>query len=123
MPEAYSVGFKRRMVERLRMGLATEAEICKQHEISLNLLREWSRWYERHFLRLHQISSSPMAYRPKSKEPKAQIAELQEQLKLKQKQLQDAELTAEMYKIIIRIASEELGVDLEKKFGSGQFPE
>ena len=117
--EVHSVGFKCRVIERLRMGLATEDEICKQHEISLTLLKDWQRWYERHFLRYNQLSRT-MAYKPHSKDPEAIIAELQKKLAETEQTQQDAELTAEAWKIIIRIASEELGIDLEKKFGSGQ---
>ena len=115
----FSVGFKRRIVERLRMGLSNEAEICKQHEISVNLLKDWQRWYERHFLRYNQLTRT-MAYKSHSKDPEAIIAELQKKLAETEQAQQDAELTAEAWKIIIRIASEELGIDLEKKFGSGQ---
>lgn len=118
--EVYSVGFKRRIIERLRMGLSTETEICKQHDISLNLLREWNRWYERHFQRLNQISD-PMAS-TKSTDPEKLIAELEKKLRKSEKSLKKAELNAEVWKILVRIASEELGIDIEKKFGSGQLP-
>ena len=110
--EVHSVGFKCRVIERLRMGLSTESEICKQHEISLTLLREWNRWYERHFQRLYQISD-PMADLPKHTDPDKIISELKKKLK-------QAELSAEAWKILVRLASEELGIDIEKKFGSGR---
>ena len=113
--EVHSLGFKRRIIERLRMGRSSELEICKQHDISLNLLREWNRWYERHFQRLYQISDS-MVELPKDTDPEKIIEELRKKLK-------KAELSTEAWRILVRLASEELGIDIEKKFGSGQLIE
>ena len=37
--EVHSVGVKCRVIERLRMGLSKESEMCNQHENTLTLLR------------------------------------------------------------------------------------
>lgn len=113
-----SVGFKRRIVERLRLGIP-EVEICEQYGISKKLLREWNRWYERHFYRLYKPPTS-MKSLPPNTHPEELIQELTDRLRVAEQSRRDAELRAAAWKIVISIASEDLGLDIEKKFGSGQ---
>jgi transposase-like protein len=41
----FSAAFKRQVVEELLAGVATAAQLCRRHEVSSGLLRQWQEQY------------------------------------------------------------------------------
>ncbi|MEK6482611.1 DUF1153 domain-containing protein, partial [Catalinimonas sp. 4WD22] len=108
---------KKKAVQFVATGLLSEEEACNKFSISLKLLHEWQRWYDRYFVQPYQ---NPDAMATKKLTDKEKIKLLERQLKESQQQAKYEKLKREAYETMINIAEEEFNIQIEKKRGAGR---
>ncbi|WPP50923.1 DUF1153 domain-containing protein [Catalinimonas niigatensis] len=108
---------KKKAVQLVSVGLLTEDQACQKFKISLKLLHEWQRWYDRYFVQPYQ---NPTAMARKKLSDKEKIKLLESQLKESQQQAKYEKLKREAYETMINIAEEEFNIQIEKKRGARQ---
>jgi hypothetical protein len=108
---------KKKVVQLVSVGLLTEEQACQKFKITLKLLHEWQRWYDRYFVQPY-LNPEPMAKKKLSDKEKIKL--LERQLKESQQQLKYQKLKSEAYETMIEIAEEEFNIKIEKKSGARQ---
>ncbi len=112
--QTYSSKEKRIMVEEIRSGMLSLRQSIQQHQVSGPVLQKWNRWYFKTRLLKY--------YRPKSSFLMAPSQTTVEQLK---RQLQEAEAQVAQLKLqntaletMIKVAEQQLKIEIRKKYGS-----
>lgn len=54
----YPVRVKKKAVQMVTAGLLSEKEACQKFKISLKLLHEWQRWYDKFFIQPYQNTNA-----------------------------------------------------------------
>ena len=72
----FSTEFKRRVVEEFLGGHVSQAQLCRQHELSPTMLREWRRKYEAG----EYDGPDPTAVTQRKRELEQRIAELERKI-------------------------------------------
>lgn len=109
----FSDELKRKKVAEIEQGLSTVAEVSRSLEVSQNSVYVWIRKYSLTYQRPIKMIVESKSESKRILQLKAKIAELERLVGQKQIQL---EVTEKM----LDLASEDLGVDLKKKYATGQ---
>lgn len=110
----YRSNFRRKVAQEVMAGLLTQQQAAEKYHISVNLVREWIRWYKRNYIEPH-LTMKPK--RSNSKETE-RIKQLEKQLKETQKALRESELKNKLLDEMINIAESEFDIPVRKKSGS-----
>lgn len=110
----YRSNFRRKVAQEVIAGLLTQQQAAEKYNISVNLVREWIRWYKRNYIEPH------LTMKPKksSSKDKDRIKQLEKQLQETQKALRESELKNKLLDEMINIAETEYDVPVRKKSGS-----
>lgn len=107
----FSEEFKRKKVKEIEEKLTTVLEISREYKVSCTSVYKWLYKYSLNFKKeLTQVVQME-SEQEKTRKLKAQIAELERALGRKQMELDFANK-------MLEIASEEVGEDLKKKYGT-----
>lgn len=107
----FSESFKRKKVSELERNLTTVSEISKEYQVSGTAVYKWLYKYSQHRKRGVKQVVEMKSDTQKVKALKEKIRELEQLLGQKT-------IEAEFHKKMIEIASEEIGIDIKKKYGS-----
>lgn len=110
----YRSNFRRKVAQEVMAGLLTQQQAAEKYHISINLVREWIRWYKRNYVEPH-LTMKPKKSNSKETE---RIKQLEKQLKETQKALRESELKNKLLDEMINIAETQYDVPVRKKSGS-----
>lgn len=110
----YRSSFRRKVAQEVMAGLLTQQQAAEKYLVSLNLVRQWIRWYKRNYIELHLTMKSKKS---NSKETE-RIKQLEKKLKETEKALRESELKNKLLDEMINIAETEYDVPVRKKHGS-----
>lgn len=112
----YPIDLKRKIAKEYLSGRASYGILAEENGLrDKSVVKEFVKWYR------HQLSKESELVIDESKLTNTSILteqELAERVKKLEKQLQQAELKAEMLETMIDIAENELGIDIRKKSGA-----
>jgi transposase len=112
----YSLKAKKQAVQLVAAGLLSEDEACQKYKISLTLLYQWQKWYDKFFIQPH-LNPEPMAKKKLTDQEK--IKQLEQRLKDAEQQLKYEKLKSKALDKMIDIAEEDLNIKIRKKPGAG----
>lgn len=114
----YPIDLKRKIAKEYLSGRASYGILAEENGLrDKSVVKEFVKWYR------HQLSKDSELVIDESKLTNMSILteqELAERVKKLEKQLQQAELKAEMLETMIDIAENQLGIDIRKKSGANQ---
>lgn len=114
----YPIDLKRKIAKEYLSGRASYGILAEENGLrDKSVVKEFVKWYR------HQLSKDAELFIDESKLTNTSILteqELAERVKKLEKQLQQAELKAEMLETMIDIAENQLGIDIRKKSGTNQ---
>ena len=114
----YPIDLKRKVAKEYLSGRASYGILAEENGLrDKSVVKEFVKWYR------HQLSKESELVIDESKLTNTSILteqELAERVKKLEKQLQQAELKAEMLETMIDIAENELGIDIRKKSGANR---
>jgi len=114
----YEDSFKRKVVLEVLSGLITKEEARIRYNIGGNsTILDWMRQYAG--LKIKTAGSDPIPILRNMDESK-DSSELEKKIKELEAKLKYAELKGRAYQIMVEIAREKYGLDLEKKHGAKQ---
>jgi transposase-like protein len=113
----YSLSLKLQIVQEIEQGFLTRTQACEKYGVQAkSTIREWLKKYG-NFDYIYTNQSIPM-----SKTPEQRILELEQQIKLLEKQKSRAEHLAEradkkviLFDMMINIAEQEFNIPIRKK--------
>lgn len=115
----YSKALKRQVVLEVLSGEISKEQARRKYCIaSKSAVLEWMRKMAGINPEAH--GCDPIAKLRTMSREEDKIAELQEEIKRLKEQLEDTELKGRAYQIMVEIAKEKYGIDLEKKRGAKQ---
>lgn len=116
-----SILSRKRAVQYFLAGIKDEARIFKEYGLSRKLLWKNRQWYWKYFQKPHILYKNGILMKNDKKALEKRIKELEKMNSQLRKQLDWEETKSLLYKKLIEIAEEDLGIDLEKKDGAKQF--
>ena len=115
----YSKAFKRQVVLEVLSGVITKEQARRKYDIaSKSAVLEWMRKIAGMNPEAH--GCDPIAKLRTMSREEDKIAGLQEEIRRLKEQLEETELKGRAYQIMVEIAKEKYGIDLEKKRGAKQ---
>jgi transposase len=105
----FSIELKRKIVKDIEQGKATVADVCREYSVSNVSVYKWLNKYSSYLQKGVKLVMELSSEGYRSKELEKQVREYAEALGRKQIQIDFLEK-------LIELASEELGVDIKKKF-------
>ena len=110
----FSEPLKKQVVRDIESGKMSVLSVSREYQVSFQSVYGWLNKYSRHLQSSTRIVVEMKSENAKSKELEKRIKELEAALGRKQ-------LEIEFLNKMIEIGSEEIGVDLKKKFGTPPF--
>jgi len=107
----FSESFKRKKVSEIERNIATVAEISREYQVTRTAVYQWIYKYSRHLKK-----GTKQVIEMKSDTRKLQA--LREKVEELEKLLGQKQVELEFHKKMVEIASEEVGFDIKKKYGS-----
>ncbi len=107
----FSESFKRKKVSEIERNLSSVSEISKEYQVSATSIYKWLYKYS-----MQRKRGTKQVIEMKSDTRKIQA--LKEKVKELEQMLGQKTIEAEFHKKMVEIASEEVGFDIKKKFGS-----
>ena len=107
----FSEPFKRKKVSEIERNLSSVAEISREYQVSRAAIYKWIYKYSRHLK-----EGTKQVIEMKSDTRKIQA--LNEKVKELEQLLGQKQVELEFHKKMVDIASEEVGFDIKKKYGS-----
>jgi transposase-like protein len=108
----FSEELKRKKVAEIEQGLSTVAEVSRSLEVSQTSVYVWIRKYSLTYER-------PIKMIVESKSESKRIIQLKEKIAELERLVGQKQIQLEVTEKMLDLASEELGVDLKKKFATG----
>jgi transposase-like protein len=113
MRRTFSTEFKKEKVTLIEQGKLKVSDVCKMYEVTQTAVRKWLLKYGKNYSKTERIVVEKVSEEAKTLELMHKVAELERVIGKQQLQI--------IYKeAVIQSASEEIGVDIEKKFNSQQ---
>ena len=107
----FSESFKRGKVSEIERNLTTVSEISKEYQVSTRAVYKWIYKYSTHLKKgIKQVIEMDSDTR--------KIKELKEKIKELERVIGQKEIDLIFHKKMVEIASEEVGFDIKKKYGS-----
>lgn len=118
----YSDSFKREVVLEVLSGSITKDEARFRYNIGgKTTVLDWMRVYAGVKRKTSGVDPIPILKNMKNNNNKSETElELEKKVKTLEKKLESAELVGRAYQIMVEIAKEKYGLDLEKKHGAKQ---
>ncbi|TXK29873.1 helix-turn-helix domain-containing protein [Pontibacter qinzhouensis] len=116
----------RQMVEEIHRGLLNIKQAAAKFEVNRDTVKHWLDKVEQEHLSIKDkvpVKPSPRkkkASAPQPEEATAQIMELQTKLQALEQELEASKFKALYYSTLLKIAEQELGIDIEKKSATRQ---
>lgn len=116
----------RQMVEEIHRGLFTIEQAAIKFEVNRKTVKHWLDKVEQETLDQRGVSESRAQRSPRKKktppvsleQASAQLLELQTKVQALERELKTANFKALYYTTLVRVAEQELGIDIEKKSGT-----
>jgi len=109
----FSEELKKKKVREIEMGLYSVKEVREDLDVSKTSVYKWIKKYSLHYKRPIQIVVE-------SKSESKRVSELKKELKQAQELVGKKQMELEFYMKMLELASEDLGVDLKKKYSTQQ---
>ena len=109
----FSESFRRQKVKEIETNMTTVSEVCRVYQVTSAAVYKWLHKYSHHRKKQVRQVVELMSDTKKILALRKRIEELEAMLGRKQ-------IEVEFYSKMVDIASEEVGIDLKKKFGSKQ---
>ncbi len=117
-PQSYSRTFsdelKRKKVKEINSGLSTVLEVSRSLEVSTTAIYKWKKKYSVDY-------EKPIKLIVESKSESKKVLQLKEQIKELEQALGQKQLQLDFKDKMIEIASNELGIDIKKKFNTRRY--
>ena len=118
---SYSEEFKRKIIKEILTGKYSKKEIVNLYNLRWNTIQRWLNKFGQSVILEEGIKTITLKkYNNVSRKNKIteseKVIELREQIKQLKKELEDAELKAELYDKMIEIAEEQFKIPIRKKY-------
>ena len=107
----FSESFKRKKVSEIERNLSTVVEVSREYQVTRASVYKWIYKYSRHLKK-----GTKQVVEMKSDTRKLQA--MREKIKELEQLLGQKQIELEFHKKMVEIASEEVGFDIKKKYGS-----
>lgn len=109
----FSPEFRKKKVKEIEQNLATVSEISREYDVSTTAVYKWLHKYSKHYKKGVKQVIEPMSDTKKIERLRQKIKELEQLVGQKEVELDFKEK-------MIELVEREYGIDIKKKFGSGQ---